>query len=79
MVAAGGVMALTVLARRVAPPATALAGAAVLLLGAVSGMPVTDGFSFPTVVGLLLWSLLERRPTPVSLGSAALLFVAVDA
>lgn len=67
------VLALTVLTRRLAPVPTALAGATILMLGVVLDAPVGDGFSFPVVVGLLLWSLLERPPTPLSVASAALL------
>jgi signal transduction histidine kinase len=69
-----GLLALTVLTRRVMPVATALAGAVVLLLGVVLDAAVSDGFSFPIVVGLLLWSVLERRPTARSLVAAALLY-----
>lgn len=67
------VLALTVLTRRLAPVPTALAGATVLLLGVVLDAPVGDGFSFPVVVGLLLWSLLERPPTPMPVVSAGVL------
>ena len=53
-------LALTVLTRRLAPVRTALAGATILVLGVVLDAPVRDGFSFPLVVGLLLWSVLGR-------------------
>ena len=66
-------LALTLLSRRLAPIPTALAGATVLILGVTLDAPVGDGFSFPVVVGLLLWSLLERRPSPPSVASSALL------
>ncbi|MGL5829036.1 MAG: hypothetical protein ACRC0L_05640 [Angustibacter sp.] len=57
------VMALTVLTRRVAPVPTALTGATVLVLSAVLDAPVSDGFSFPIVAGLLLWSVAAQSPT----------------
>lgn len=66
-------LALTVLTRRLAPVLTALAGATILMLGVVLQEPVADGFSFPLVVGLLLWSLLTREPTPLSVASAGVL------
>lgn len=68
-----GLMALTVLTRRLRPVPTALAATVILLLGAVLDAAVSDGFSFPIVIGLLLWSLLERRPTTLSLVTAAVL------
>ncbi|KAB7744125.1 hypothetical protein GA707_11790 [Nostocoides sp. F2B08] len=68
------VMALTVLVRRVAPVAAALACASILLLGAVVDAPVGDGVFYPVVVGLLLWSLLEPRQTSVTIGSAVTLY-----
>ncbi|MGC0144842.1 histidine kinase [Pseudactinotalea sp. Z1732] len=71
-----GIMALTVLPRRLMPVATVLAGAAVLLLGAMLDAAVTDGFSFPIIVGLLLWSVLEVRPGMASMASAAGLYTA---
>jgi signal transduction histidine kinase len=67
-------MALTVLTRRLAPIPTALAGAGVLVLGVVLDAAVGDGFSYPIVVGLLLWSVLERRLTLLSGATAAVLF-----
>ena len=66
-------LALTVLTRGLAPIPTALTGATVLMLGVVLDAPVGDGFSFPVIVGLLLWSVVERRPTPMSVAAAALL------
>lgn len=66
-------LALTVSIRRLAPVPTALAGAMVLVLGVALDAPVGDGFSFPVVVGLLLWSLLARPPSPLSVASSVLL------
>ncbi|GAA4412272.1 hypothetical protein GCM10023168_33950 [Fodinibacter luteus] len=66
-------LALTVLTRRLVPVLTALAGATILMLGVVLDAPVGDGFSFPLIVGLLLWSLLEQKPTPLCVACAGVL------
>lgn len=68
-------MALTVLARRIAPVPSSLACATILLLGAVVDAPVGDGVFYAIVAGLLLWSLLEPVPTAASLASAGVLYV----
>ncbi|MBB1511228.1 hypothetical protein H5399_01200 [Tessaracoccus sp. MC1627] len=68
-------MALTVLARRIAPVPSALACATILLLGAVVDAPVGDGVFYAIVVGMLLWRLLEPVPTAASLASAGVLYV----
>lgn len=71
-------MALTLLWRRVAPVTCALAGILLLAAGVVLDAPVADGFSFPLMIGLLLWSVLQQRLSPSTvLAAAALWGVAV--
>src|SRR3712207_2109719 len=69
--------AASVVLRRVAPMAGAVACAGLIALGAAIDAPVADGFSFPLTVGILAWSLASLRRRSAWLTVTALVGVAL--